>query len=204
VPARAWFGLPALSSTRTFAAVIGRDVAKAVRLFLHARIRAVELQQEHRALRQVRFRIKIQCAYLHVIEQFNACGMPVWIVAMTASQAALTEWNWHTPAEIASGMPCSLKVILRAMPSVPSAPMNNFLVGGDLLGVLLEVRNDSVDREVDTALQVNRVHAGATAFAPSRTIAAASTVGVVVPSPPASALRLGFDCGVAVRPQCDR
>ena len=102
------------------------------------------------------------------------------------------------------GNAVSLKVISRTMPSVPSAPMNNFLVGGGLLGVLLEVRNDSVDREVDTALQVHRVHAGATAFAPSRTIAAASTVGVVVPSPPASALRLGFDCGVAVRPQCHR
>jgi hypothetical protein len=31
---------------------------------------------------------------------------------------------------------------------------------GDLLGVLLEVRNHGLDREVDTALQIHRVHAG--------------------------------------------
>src|SRR5713226_2050911 len=40
------------------------------------------------------------------------------------------------------------------------ADLGDFLVRGDLLGVLDEVRNDGFDREVDTALQVHRVHAG--------------------------------------------
>src|SRR6185312_8543305 len=40
------------------------------------------------------------------------------------------------------------------------ADRRDLLVRGDLLGVLLEVRNDGFDREVDTALQVHRVHAG--------------------------------------------
>src|SRR5262249_60591039 len=38
--------------------------------------------------------------------------------------------------------------------------LGDFLVRSDLLGVLLEVRNHGFDREVDTALQVHRVHAG--------------------------------------------
>ena len=41
---------------------------------------------------------------------------------MTASQAALTVGNGQTPAEIASGMPCSFSVISVMMPSVPSEP----------------------------------------------------------------------------------
>src|ERR1700756_3799165 len=40
------------------------------------------------------------------------------------------------------------------------ADLGDLLVRGDLLGVLLEVRNDVLDREVDAALQVHRVHAG--------------------------------------------
>ena len=52
----------------------------------------------------------------------RATGMPVWIVAITASQAARTVGNGQTPAEIASGMPWSLSVISVTMPSVPSEP----------------------------------------------------------------------------------
>src|SRR4051794_38613654 len=40
------------------------------------------------------------------------------------------------------------------------ADLGDLVVRGDLLGVLDEVRNDGFDREVDTALQVHRVHAG--------------------------------------------
>ena len=52
----------------------------------------------------------------------RATGMPVWMVAMVALQAASTDGNGHTPAEIASGMPESLSVSSVMMPSVPSAP----------------------------------------------------------------------------------
>ena len=52
----------------------------------------------------------------------RATGMPDWIVMITASQAALTVGNGQMPAEIASGMPCSLRVISVMMPSVPSEP----------------------------------------------------------------------------------
>src|SRR5450631_505490 len=40
------------------------------------------------------------------------------------------------------------------------ADLGDFLVRGDLLGVLDEIRDDGFDREVDTALEVHRVHAG--------------------------------------------
>src|SRR5262249_44417952 len=40
------------------------------------------------------------------------------------------------------------------------ANLGDLVVRGDLLGVLLEVRDDGLDREVDTALQIHRVHAG--------------------------------------------
>src|SRR5204862_8206946 len=40
------------------------------------------------------------------------------------------------------------------------ADLGNLLVGGDLLRVLLEVRIDSLDRKVDAALEIHRVHAG--------------------------------------------
>src|SRR6516165_3365958 len=40
------------------------------------------------------------------------------------------------------------------------ADLGDLLVRGDLLGVLLEVRDHGFDREVDTALQIHRVHAG--------------------------------------------
>ena len=40
------------------------------------------------------------------------------------------------------------------------ADLGDLLVRGDLLGVLLEVRDDGLDREVDAALEVHRVHAG--------------------------------------------
>ena len=39
----------------------------------------------------------------------RATGMPDWMVAIAALQAASTEGNGQTPAEIASGMPCSLQ-----------------------------------------------------------------------------------------------
>ena len=44
---------------------------------------------------------------------------------ITASQAALTDGNGQTPAEIASGMPCSFSVISVMTPSVPSEPTNS-------------------------------------------------------------------------------
>src|SRR5258707_7693830 len=39
------------------------------------------------------------------------------------------------------------------------ADLGDFLVGGDLLGVLDEVGDHGVDRQVDTALQIHRIHA---------------------------------------------
>ena len=41
-----------------------------------------------------------------------------------------------------------------------SADLGDLLVRGDLLGVLLQVADDRLDREVDAALEVHRVHAG--------------------------------------------
>src|SRR6202035_783771 len=40
------------------------------------------------------------------------------------------------------------------------ADLSDFLVRGDLLGVLDEVGDHGVHRQVDTALQIHRVHAG--------------------------------------------
>ncbi len=52
----------------------------------------------------------------------RATGRPDWIVTMTASQAALMLGKGQTPAEIASGMPASLRVSSVMMPKVPSEP----------------------------------------------------------------------------------
>ena len=52
----------------------------------------------------------------------RATGMPDWMVAMVALQAASTLGNGQTPAEIASGIPDSRSVISVMMPSVPSLP----------------------------------------------------------------------------------
>ena len=46
------------------------------------------------------------------------------MVTMTASQAAFTDGNGQMPAEMASGMPASFRVISVMIPSVPSEPMN--------------------------------------------------------------------------------
>ena len=56
-------------------------------------------------------------------------------------------------------------------------------VGRDLFRDLLDVADDRCDGHVDAALQIHRVHAGGNRLDPSRTIAWASTVAVVVPSP---------------------
>ena len=40
------------------------------------------------------------------------------------------------------------------------ADLGDLLVGGDLLGVLLQVLDDGLDRKVDAALEIHRVHAG--------------------------------------------
>ncbi len=55
----------------------------------------------------------------------RATGMPIWIVAMTAEQAASTLGNGQTPPAIACGMPCSFSVIAVMMPSVPSEPISS-------------------------------------------------------------------------------
>ena len=52
----------------------------------------------------------------------RATGMPDWMVAIAALQAASTEGNGHTPPAIASGMPESFSVISVMTPSVPSEP----------------------------------------------------------------------------------
>src|SRR5262249_12485665 len=44
------------------------------------------------------------------------------------------------------------------------AVVGDLFVRGDLLGVLLEVLDDSFDREVDAALEIHRVHAGGNRF----------------------------------------
>ena len=49
---------------------------------------------------------------------------------------------------------------LRVTVGRDSADLGDLLVRGDVLGVLLEVRNNRLDREVDTALEVHRVHSG--------------------------------------------
>jgi hypothetical protein len=54
----------------------------------------------------------------------RATGMPDWMVAIAALQAASTEGNGHVPPEIASGMPCSFTVTSVMTPRVPSEPTN--------------------------------------------------------------------------------
>ena len=51
--------------------------------------------------------------------------MPIWIVAITALQAASTLGNGQTPPEMACGMPYSFKVSDVMMPSVPSEPIRS-------------------------------------------------------------------------------
>ena len=63
------------------------------------------------------------------------------------------------------------------------ADLGDLRGGRDLPGPCLDVRDGCFDRHVDAALEVHRVHAGGTALTPSRTMAWASTVAVVVPSP---------------------
>ena len=41
-----------------------------------------------------------------------------------------------------------------------SSDLGDFLVRGDILGVLLEVSDNGLDRKIDAALEVHRVHAG--------------------------------------------
>ena len=53
----------------------------------------------------------------------RATGMPAWMVAIAALQAASTEGNGQIPADTASGMPASLSVISVMIPSVPSEPI---------------------------------------------------------------------------------
>jgi hypothetical protein len=48
----------------------------------------------------------------------------------------------------------------RPISASPLADLGDLLVRGDLLGVLLQIRNDRLDGEIDAALQVHRVHAG--------------------------------------------
>ena len=55
----------------------------------------------------------------------RATGMPIWMVAITALQAASTLGNGQTPPAIAWGMPCSLSVSEVMMPSVPSEPIRS-------------------------------------------------------------------------------
>ena len=55
----------------------------------------------------------------------RATGMPIWIVAITASQACSTLGNGQTPPEIACGMPASFSVSEVMMPSVPSEPIRS-------------------------------------------------------------------------------
>ena len=52
----------------------------------------------------------------------RATGMPVWIVAITALQAASIDGNGQTPPLISSGMPLSLSEISVMTASVPSEP----------------------------------------------------------------------------------
>ena len=55
----------------------------------------------------------------------RATGMPDWMVAIAALQAASTDGNGQMPPEIASGMPCSFSVSSVMTPSVPSEPTNS-------------------------------------------------------------------------------
>ena len=49
---------------------------------------------------------------------------------------------------------------LRVAVGRDGADLGDLVVGGDLLGVLLEVFDDGLDGEIDAALEVHRVHAG--------------------------------------------
>ena len=63
--------------------------------------------------------------YMLVVEYQDAVSTrQVWMVSITASQAAFTLGNGQVAAEIASGMPDRRKVISVMMPKVPSEPTN--------------------------------------------------------------------------------
>ena len=64
---------------------------------------------------------------------------------------------------------------------VPIWAISSFRVTA--LRVLLQVGNDGLDRSVDAAFQIHRIRAGGNQLGAFRTIACASTVAVVVPSP---------------------
>ena len=87
----------------------------------------MEFEQEQRALGQAELRVARCTARTCTSSSssIRATGMPDWIVRITASQAAFTVGNGQMPAEMASGMPCSLSVISVMMPSVPSEPTNS-------------------------------------------------------------------------------
>ena len=55
----------------------------------------------------------------------RATGMPDCDVAITVSTADLRSGNWHTAADIASGMPCSRSRTRVMTPSVPSEPISS-------------------------------------------------------------------------------
>ena len=66
------------------------------------------------------------------------------------------------------------------------ADLGDLVVGGDLLGVDLELRDDGRDGEIDAALEVHRVGACGNRLRAFPEIAWARTVAVVVPSPATS------------------
>src|SRR6478752_4812896 len=54
----------------------------------------------------------------------------------------------------------SLPTFFRITIGRDGADLGDLLVGGDILGVFLEVSHYGLDRKIDAALEVHRVHAG--------------------------------------------
>lgn len=67
-----------------------------------------------------------------------------------------------------------------------SAHLGYFFVGLKLLPLFPQLGNDGCNGGIDAALDNHRAHAAATNFQPSRTMAWARTVAVIVPSPASS------------------
>ncbi len=98
------------------------NLAELLGLQRHGLLRPVELDKQRRPLAQRQRRIGVDGLDLHFVQQFDPRNrMPIWIVMMTVSQAALRLGKAQTPPLILAGIPCSFSVTEVMMPSVPSA-----------------------------------------------------------------------------------
>ncbi len=89
-----------------------------------ARLRAVELDEQHRRLGQAQLGVGVEGAHRQRVEQLDARDRQAGLDGLRSSRCrpSARRGTSRLPAEIASGMPDSRSVISMMTPSVPSAP----------------------------------------------------------------------------------